>query len=273
MIINVSDLSSYLYCKRKFYLEKVLGIKDIPKEAIVKGSLRHEWHDKINKIEESIVISVSDNFTFDKLESMYKRNYSTILRELIIKHKSKLKQVNISLIDMFRQSWPNLLYESSSRARNIHNFITEKNIFGKELWDLLTPKTHTEYRIDSLTLGLRGIIDRLEIYDNKYVPYEVKTGKMSGEGLWPSHKIQIAAYMILLAEKFNIDIKSGYVRYADHNEDRELIMNPFLKEEVVDTKNKVFSLLESKEIPDFCDNKNKCTSCSIKKHCEKPNFP
>ena len=54
MYISVTMLSSYLYCKRKLFLERVLGLFEPDKGALVKGSIRHKTYEEINKIEENI---------------------------------------------------------------------------------------------------------------------------------------------------------------------------------------------------------------------------
>ena len=59
--ISVSMLSAYLYCKRKLFLERVLGLFEPEKEALVKGTIRHETYDRVNRIEEKIVKSITEN--------------------------------------------------------------------------------------------------------------------------------------------------------------------------------------------------------------------
>ena len=45
MAISVTTLSTYLYCQRKLYLQKVLGLEELPKQAVVLGSMPEdkEW--------------------------------------------------------------------------------------------------------------------------------------------------------------------------------------------------------------------------------------
>ena len=49
MKISVSMLSSYIYCPRKLFLQKVLAVEEPPKESLVLGTLRHEIYDFINQ--------------------------------------------------------------------------------------------------------------------------------------------------------------------------------------------------------------------------------
>jgi len=189
MKISVSMLSSYLFCSRKLFLQQVLDLKEPPKESMVLGSLRHEIYEFINKTEEKIVISIEKKPQYDELLSKYKNFYSRALREKIIKNKSRIKNVNLDIVDVFKRTWPLILEEAESRAKNIFGFIQKYNVYGLELWEQLTPKIISEIRIDSNTLQLRGIVDKIEIYENGYVPIELKTGKNAKRRgvAWPSN--------------------------------------------------------------------------------------
>ena len=90
MKISVSLLSSYLYCSRKLFLEKVLLLKEPPKESIVMGSIRHETYDKINKTEEGIVTSITKKTALDKIQELYKQKYLAILRKAIATNRKRI---------------------------------------------------------------------------------------------------------------------------------------------------------------------------------------
>ena len=81
------------------------------------------------------------------------------------------------------------------------------------------------------------------------------------------HRIQIAAYSLLIQEKFNKPVKEGFVLYLDSKEKRHIAINPFVKQEVLQVVDKIMELLESKEMPDFCDNENKCRKCGLRQTC------
>ena len=267
MKISVSLLSAYLYCSRKLFLEKVLMLEEPPKESIVLGSIRHQAYDGINKKEKQIAVSIKKKAAFEEIQSLYKKEHMAILRKVLAANKKRLDAVNINILDAYKKSLSFIAEESSSRASNIFNFIELNNVFGEELWEKLTPKIISELRVESEELKLKGIIDQVHVYESGYVPFELKTGRMPKDGVWPSHRIQIAAYSLLLQEKFKKQVKEGFVIYLDSNEKRHIAINPFMKEEVKQIVEDVMALLKSKEIPDFCDNKNKCSKCGLKKTC------
>lgn len=267
MKISVSLLSSYLYCSRKLFLEKVLLLEEPPKESLVMGSIRHEAYDRINKAEEEIVTSIIQKMKLEDIKTLYRQRYLQILRKSLASSRKRLQELNISMIDAYKKSFPFIMEESETRSHNIFSFMQANNVFGEELWEKLTPKIMSELRVESDELRLKGIVDQIHVYDDEYVPFELKTGRTPQDGVWPSHRIQLAAYSLLLQERFKKPIKEGFVVYLDTKEKRHIAMNPFMKEEVKQIVDNIIALLEKKELPDFCNNENKCRKCGLKQTC------
>ena len=267
MKISVSMLSAYLFCSRKLFLQQVLELKEPPKESTILGSLRHELYDFINRSEEKIVTTIKEKIQYNELIKTYKSFYSKALREKIIKNKSRIKEVNLDIVDVFKKTWPLILDEAEIRAKNIFDFIQKYNVYGQELWEKLTPKIISEIWVDSDKLQLKGIIDKVEIYENGYVPIELKTGKMPKEGVWPGHKVQIAAYSMLIEEKFKTEVKEGFVNYLDAKQTRHIAINPFMRQEILDLVKEVQEMLKSHDLPNYCENKNKCINCGLRETC------
>ena len=266
-LISVTLLSSYLYCPRKLFLERVLQLAEPPKDVLVKGTIRHAVYDTINIKEESLVKSIAEKETYLDILAKYKKSYSEILKYTVLRNKDLLKGVNIRPLELFKATWPLILEESKTRSLNLWSFIKEKQIYGSDLWEQLTPKIKSEFRIESPKLQLKGIIDQIEVYPTGYVPIELKTGKPPFDGVWPGHKIQVAAYAMLIEEHFNLTVKEGFVRYLDTQERRQVIIIPFLKHEVNELVKKVSDLLNSFDVPAILEEKNKCKPCGLKETC------
>jgi CRISPR-associated protein Cas4 len=266
-MLSVTQLSSYLYCQRKLYLQRVLGLFEPPKEALVKGSIRHKVYENINLADESIIKSIKKGINLGDLKALYHQKYREILLEAIKNYKDELKKFNLTTQELFKSVWPLILSESESRAKTIHDFILKYNIFGTELWEKLTPKIESELRIESEILGLKGVIDQIEVYNEGFVPIELKTGKAPREGVWPGHKIQLIAYALLIEEKFKTEIKEGFVHYLDSKQKRHIAINAFMRLEVKELIQKVNELLKNQNIPNFEKNTNKCVICGLKDDC------
>ena len=269
MKISVTMLSTYLFCPRKLFLQQVLALEEPPKESLVLGSLRHQLYDFINKSEEAIVSSITQKMEYSWLINNYKTFYSRALKEKILKNKPELRQFNLDLAEVFRKTWPLILNEAETRSNNVFSFVQKHNVYGKELWETLTPKIISEQRIESEPLQLKGVVDRIEVYGtgSGYIPIELKTGKMPKEGVWPCHRIQVAAYALLIEEKYNTKVNEGVIRYLDSNETRHIAMNPFMKEEIKSVVKEIIELLETRNLPAHCSNRNKCTNCGLRSTC------
>ncbi|MBW2989273.1 CRISPR-associated protein Cas4 [Candidatus Woesearchaeota archaeon] len=266
-MISVTALSSYMYCARKLYLQYVLKLTEPPKEALIKGSIRHKAHENISLAEEELVKGIKKGTTLEELKSACHQKYRKILLDSIKEKKDILKQFNILPQDLFKSVWPMILSETEDRAEVIHSFMLKYGIFGEELWEKLMPKVESELRISSEKLGLKGIVDQIEAYKEGLVPIELKTGKAPKEGVWPGHKIQLVAYALLMEERFQKEVKEGFVHYLDEKQKRHIPINPFMRIEVKELISKVNLLLISDKLPDFEKNQNKCVNCGLKMDC------
>jgi len=265
-MLSVTTLSGYLYCPRKLFLERVLKLRKPPKAVLVKGSIRHNIYDEINKKEKPLVQSVEKGAEFENIFRRYRQTYFNIIKEVIQESKEDLKAVDIKTKQILKEVWPIFTREANTRVKNVYDFSLKNKIYGKELWNKLTPKIRSEYWISSSKLKLRGIVDKIEDYGDKLVPFELKTGKMPYKGVWPGHEIQIGTYILLLNEKGN-KIKTGFIEYLDADETRQVRMNPFLRDEIFEIRDKSEELLKSNKLPPIIDNKNKCVSCALKDKC------
>ncbi|MBS3098218.1 CRISPR-associated protein Cas4 [Candidatus Woesearchaeota archaeon] len=266
-MISVTTITSYLYCQRKLFLSCVLGIREPPKAPMVLGTVRHDTYEGITNKEGPIVCSITEKRSLKDIKELYRKEFSEILRDSIRKNKELLEKLNLDLGAIFKKIWPLILKESESRALNIHSFMEMHLVYGRELWEKLTPKIKSEYRIEAPSLQLKGVIDQIEIYEAGFVPVELKTGKAPKEDVWENHKIQLGAYALLLEEHFKIPVKEGFVNYLDSQERRHVPINPFLKDDVKELIKKTQSILDSEEIPDFTDNPNKCAGCGVRDTC------
>ena len=155
-MFSVTDLSTYLYCPRKLYLQHVLEFQEPPSEILLLGSINHAVFDKINKMDESIVSSIDES---TDIKELYNKTYFTLLKSIL--KEANLKEFSLKPLDVFHELWPRFQEEAELRANNVLSFVQTNNIYGKELWEKLTPKYLTEIKLYSEKLELKGIIDRL----------------------------------------------------------------------------------------------------------------
>ncbi len=263
MMINVTMLASYLYCPRKFFLQQILKIREPLNDKMIKGKIRHEVFHVFNISEKKLLLNFEKSDSIQKIEQDYARKYSELFNEKIMKNMDLLNELKIDAVDFYNQGMFSFVNESRKRAVIVHSFL-EKGFFGEELCKEIFPKIITELQITSQNLELKGVIDKIEVRNDFFVPVEIKTGTTPKENVWQTHKIQIAAYCLLLEDYFNKKTSKGFVHYLDSDSIRPVFVNPFLKAEVMEVKSKVSDLLESKGIPDYCRNELNCRKNHLK---------
>lgn len=265
-MLNVTDLSSFLYCQRKLYLSKVIKIPPPPKDVMLKGTVKHEVIEKLNQSEKQIIQNITKPLSDVQIVDIYKKNYKSIFLRTLEKYNKSLLSFNINPKLFFENAWPIYENEAKFRGTSVANFIHTTKLLGKDLWNNIEPKLISELKIISKELRLKGKIDKIEVYKNKIIPVEMKSGKLPNYGVWPGNKIQLIAYCLLSQEYFNKPVTKGYIHYIDHNEKRKVQLNPFSKIEVLDTRDKIFKMIENKTPPEILNN-NKCTNCQLKEQC------
>ncbi len=266
-MMRANLLSFYLYCPRKLFLERA---KRSAEPSPVAGTMRRLWqqaHEKINSADESIVKGFSNIPTAKEVEDTYSRHYSGLLKQTLVENSAQLKKSGLDPARTERSMQNVIMAEARHRAGNVSAFLSSNDVHGDELWQGLSPKTRAGYRISSEKLQLSCTVDELEIYENRLVPIKLIAGRAPKEGTWPGHQLQIAAYAVLLEERFSTTINKGIARYIDKDIERDVVMNPFLREKVTDTRDKVLKLLEEDKLPPLITNENKCRACSIADRC------
>ena len=159
--VSVTDLSSYLYCPRALYQQKVLGYPEKLNEAMVLGSIRHSFYDQANKQEENIVVSLPAGLSKESIISAYSDTYGSLISEVAISHSKSLAVFDLDAEQIAKKLQPIALAESAERAANLYSFYSQNNVLGEELWQLLTPKILTEMKVKSETLRLKGVVHRV----------------------------------------------------------------------------------------------------------------
>lgn len=266
-MISVSTITGYLYCPRKVYMNYALRIFGQKRKEAVSGNIMHAVIEHVNNNEKEIVETI-ENPDLENIEIHYRANYSKALSSIIEKNKIELERLKQKKEDAMADAWPVLLEEAKLRARNVHEFMQKYKVIGNELWERLTPKYVSEISVASFALGLNGRIDKVEKHsEDCLIPLEMKTGKAPKEGLWDNHRIQLAAYIMLLKEKYS-HVNEGYIEYLDIGERRKVVLNPFIENEIKELVAKVKNMISSAVPPQKESNKAKCMKCDIREQCE-----
>jgi len=256
MIIAVTLLSEYQYCPRKVYYSRVLRIKVEPTQALVKGKLRHKIEEEIS-IRSNFLITTINRGELDFIYELFRKDYLSLIKRTIINNMKLIKNVALDIEELTNDFIKTFSDMAKQVSESIHEIILKHKVLGKDILKYIETEQTAESFIESKELQLRGIIDAIEFIDDKVIPVELKTGSMPKQGVWPSHKLQVGCYILLCREKYeDKKVDYGIVRYLDFGEEREINMNPYLREEIFAVRDKVIELLQSNNIPErFLQNK------------------
>jgi CRISPR-associated protein Cas1 len=121
-------------------------------------------------------------------------------------------------------------------------------------------------------LGLTGKLDCLRRRDGGHIPYEHKRGKpRRGEGgepeAWPSDRVQVVAYALLLEEAFGQPVAEGRIRYHAANVTVRVPIDEAARAELHRALADARRLRESVERPPITDNERLCQRCSLAPVC------
>lgn len=121
-------------------------------------------------------------------------------------------------------------------------------------------------------LGLVGKVDCLRRRDGSHLPYEHKRGKPArgpdnAPRAWPSDRLQLVAYAVLIEEAFGRPVPEGRVRYHAANVTVRVPVDDRARADLDAALADARALRESVERPPIADNARLCERCSLAPVC------
>lgn len=266
-MLYVTDLTGYLYCKRKLYLTKILGHKEpLSKQALV-GSIKHKVLENIHNSEERVIKSLDHIPAKKDLHSLFILTDSSIAHSVISENLDRLSHFSIDYAQLMDELGKMIEDEAKIQAEKVMKDIISNNAVGQELIDKMYPKIRTETTLESKEIGLRGKIDKIEFHKDSIIPIEIKTGAPGRGSPWQDHITQLTAYCILLEKEHSRSVNKGAIIYYNPRVVYEVSINPFMVDEVHSLIREVNSTLSNQVLPDILKNQNKCNICGLKDIC------
>lgn len=131
-----------------------------------------------------------------------------------------------------------------SSILNVKEFLGARKLFGVSL--------------ESKPLMLKGTLDCLIIKDNEYVPIDYKAMRSDKKKVWFDHKIQLAAYSLLVEEEFSTIVKRGFVYYEPEDLALKVTITPSLRRLTRMVIEEVIKIKEEEYMPKKTSNLRKC---------------
>ncbi len=271
-MLSVTDIMTCEFCPRKLFLTKVLKWKVPEKAVMVRGSVIHKVFEETADCEKELVQAIRADTDKETIENEYRLAYVDAAKQAILSQEERLGKFNLRPEEILDSVKIAVEQEAADRAKNTLALIGSDQVFGAELWNLVTPKILPEKRIESESLGVRGIVDRIELYKEKTVPVEIKSGASPREGAWPNHKLQLVAYSLLMKEEYENVADHGFVRYLNEYPPRKIIFNPFMELEMKKLIEKSKDIAGSTEPPAHIKDNKKCDMCEFNQDCYDTGF-
>jgi len=151
--------------------------------------------------------------------------------------------------------------------------VADERVFdGRALHEALDEDgTLVEMTIESATLGIKGKLDALRRRDGKLIPYEHKKGRGrkadSGLEPWPSDRVQLAAYAMLLEEASGEPVAEGRIRYHADNQTVRVTIGDEARAAVRGAIDRARDLAKSTSRPPVTSNEKFCVRCSLAPVC------
>ena len=151
---------------------------------------------------------------------------------------------------------------------------------GRKLHEERVPKLDDESRelrsfeVSSDELGLFGKVDAARVRSGQWVVYEHKKGrcrrandKSKTPRAWPSDRLQVAAYTMLLEHQMGKPITEARIRYHKDNVTVTLDIDEEAKQDVRNAIQRMRALRHSNQRPPVTDNERLCLKCSLRVVC------
>ncbi|RLF14408.1 MAG: CRISPR-associated protein Cas4 [Thermoprotei archaeon] len=175
---------------------------------------------------------------------------------------------------------PRIVY--FTHVLHLHERLTEAMEAGREAHDesMIAPlipklKASKVLKVPELAsegLRLKGKPDYIIVTKHgEYIPIEVKWAEPTKEGgVKRDHKLQLAAYALLIEDAFKVTVKRAAVHYTRANKLYIIPITPDLKREARNTIQDIHRIILSEEPPAPTRDLRKCENCGFKQYCMPP---
>ncbi|KXK15171.1 MAG: CRISPR-associated Cas4 family protein [Chloroflexi bacterium OLB15] len=119
-------------------------------------------------------------------------------------------------------------------------------------------------RLFSQQLGLRGILDEV-VYMHKggAIPVDYKLTK----AVKTNHRIQLAAYALLLEDCENRPVERGFVYLIPLRKMIPVIITPKLRETVINIIAEIDLMIRAERMPPPAAHESQCAACEFRRFC------
>jgi CRISPR-associated exonuclease Cas4 len=246
--IRVSDISSFLFCPKKFYY-------------------RYRRHD--DKVTVGEIRSCIYKMISCAIHDVLSRQDPYLSLEQAIKGSCEEALIiyGMPFEDYIRQIEENILRNKKPIIDGIDEYSKRSGIGLLQLQNMLKPVDES-LMLFSERLHLSGTIDRTILWKNMLIPSITSVSSPPKNGVYVSDKIRLAAYSMLLSEKYGMDIRMGAIEYFPRWSFNLIEIRHSDIRAVLSARNRIRKIMEG-QMPDGkrgekCKNCEYANSCNVK---------
>ncbi|MGZ7160105.1 MAG: CRISPR-associated protein Cas4 [Methanobacterium sp.] len=265
-MLNVSEISEFVYCPVKLYLKYTEDI-EVQKSEMIAGKVIHDARRGFEDILKHNTWNVTKDMDIAEIQRVILKGVPEYLDKLQSKYLDYYKVDKENLNKFFKELKEDLIIEASINVLKIKKLLKTTDKQGREISEMLFPQSLSEFTLENQDLNLKGKVDKIEIINGIYYPVEIKSSFPPSKGTWLSDSLQIAAYSLLMSYELNKEVFVGFVYYTKIFERRTVVINSILHNKLIEVLDSINMMFEKDEIPEFKRHKNKCMKCEYLEIC------
>ena len=260
-MITVNNIKEYLYCPEKLNLR--LENLDITTESQISGKISKEAFKEFDGIVQRNLWSLNGEMNIKDILNELFKDVPPFLDTI---YKQYLEEGIEDPIPLFERLKDDLRFKSWLTAIKVQKLLKD-GINGSEAVKILYPPSFLEFKIENREVGLKGIIDKIEIIDGIYYPIVIQTNLPPFNGVWESDAVQTSAYSFLMEDEFNKEIRVGFVDYIKVGSKQPVVNSPLLNNKFIEIFENLNEMVYDGKKPEVRINVNKCRSCEYSEIC------
>jgi len=260
-MITVANIREYLYCPEKLNLK--FENLDITTEAQISGKISREAFKGFNDIVQRNLWCLNGEMNIKEILNQLFKDLPALLDNVYNRYRDEGIEDPSS---MFENLKDDLRFNSWLMAIKAQKLLKE-GMNGSEAVKILYPPSFIEFKIENNEVGLKGMIDKIEIIDGVYYPVLIQTNTPPLNGVWESDAIQTSAYAYLMEEEFNKSVPVGFVNYMKVGSKQPVVNSSILNNKFVEIFEKLTEMIYEGIKPEIRINANKCRSCEYSGIC------
>jgi len=213
--IAVSEIRQWSICPRQLYFKTGLSKKKqrteekaeekTDEEIKIKKEIQREL---LYELPEIVQNSIRKDREDDFLDNnKLKRQIEEMIKEISIEFEERRQGTKLPALISEKDTETQIETQIETLIENIHNTV-DRN--GFILYEIAAAPFKTEPFLYSEKLNIYGRPPKILIYEEKMLPYIIRTSKAPQNGIWESDRIQAAAYCMILEKEYGQNQISKY---------------------------------------------------------------